>query len=251
METGLKQKVALVTGGARDVGRGIAMSLAAEGALVALNYSSSSDEADAVVAEIRAAGGTAIAIGADVTNLDEVKAMVDTILREFGRIDILVNNAGLVIRKRFLETTQEDWDRQVGVGFYGVIHTCHTIIPHMIKNNYGRIINLGGDSSRVGEAGLSVTAASRGGILAFTKSIAQEFGRNLITANAVTLGLMNTAHNNPKWLEDNLDKILRNYAIRRIGESDDVAPLVTLLASEKAGWITGQVISVNGGFCMV
>lgn len=251
METGLKQRVALVTGGARDVGRGIAISLAAEGAAVVVNYSSSPEEADAVVAEIREAGGTAIAIGADVTNLEDVKGMVDTILREFGRIDILVNNAGLVIRKKFLDTTQEDWDRQVGVGFYGVIHTCHTIIPHMIKNNFGRIINLGGDSSRVGEAGLSVTAASRGGILAFTKSIAQEFGRNLITANAITLGLMRTAHNNPKWLEDNMDKILRNYSIRRIGESDDVAPMVTLLSSEKAGWITGQVISINGGFCMV
>lgn len=251
MDTGLKQRVAVVTGGARDVGRQIALSLAAEGAAVAVNYSKSSDEADAVVREIRAAGGEAIAVRADVTKFDEVEAMTDTVLREYGRIDILVNNAGLVIRKRFLETTQEDWERQVGVGYYGVIHTCRAIIPHMIKNNHGRIINLGGDSSRVGEAGLSVTAAARGGILAFTKSIAQEFGRNLITANAVTLGLMNTSHNNPAWLEDKMDKILRSYSIRRIGESEDVAPLVTLLASDKAGWITGQVISVNGGFCMV
>lgn len=251
MDTGLKNRVALVTGGGRDVGRGIAMSLAAEGAAVAVNYSSSADEAEAVVKEIRAAGGTAIAVRADVTKLDDVQAMVDTILREFDRIDILVNNAGLVIRKRFLETTQDDWDRQVGVGLYGVLNTCHAIIPHMIKNNHGRIINLGGDSSRIGEAGLSVTAAARGGILAFTKSLALEFGRNLITANAVTLGLMRTAHNNEKWLEDNKEKILRNYSIRRIGEADDVAPLVTLLASDKADWITGQVISVNGGFCMV
>lgn len=251
MDMGLKNRVALVTGGARDVGRGISLTLAAEGAAVALNYSTSSEEADAVVAEIRAAGGTAMAIQCDITKHDEVKAMVDTIIKEYGRIDILVNNAGLVIRKKFLDTTPEDWDRQVGVGFYGVVHTCHTIIPHMIKNNYGRIINLGGDSSRVGEAGLSITAGGRGGILAFTKSIALEFGRNLITANALTLGLMRTAHNNPKWLEDNMDKILRNYSIRRIGESEDVAPMVALLASEKAGWITGQVISINGGFSMV
>lgn len=251
METGLKQKVALVTGGARDVGRQIALALAAEGAHVAINYNSSPKEAEAVAAEIKAAGGKAIAVKADVSNREAVCAMVETVVAEFGRVDILINNAGLVLRNRFIDTTPAEWDKQIGVGLYGVIHTCHAVVPHMIKNNFGRIVNLAGDSARVGENGLSITAASRAGVLALTKSLARELGRSSITANAVTLGLMNTAHTDADWLEKNREKILRNYAIRRIGESTDVAPLVTLLASEHGSWITGQVISVNGGFSMV
>ena len=251
MNTGLEGKVALVTGGARDVGREIALSLAAEGAAVAINYNSSPKEAEAVADLIRFKGGKAAAYRADVSKQSEVQAMVAKVAADFGRIDVLVNNAGLVLRGRFVETTPEDWARQIGVGLYGVIHTCHAVAPIMIKQNGGRIINLAGDSARVGENGLAITAAARGGVLALTKSLARELGRNSITANAITLGLMNTAHTDASWLEQNREKILRNYSIRRIGESSDVAPLVTLLASDGGAWVTGQVISVNGGFSMV
>jgi 2-hydroxycyclohexanecarboxyl-CoA dehydrogenase len=160
-------------------------------------------------------------------------------------------NAGLVLRQRFTDTTQQDWDAQIGVGLFGVLNTCHAALPYMEKNKFGRIISLAGDSARVGESGLAVTAAARGGVLAFTKSIAKEFGRFNVTANAVTLGLIATAHTDPVWLETNREKIVRQYPLRRIGESEDVAPMVLFLASKQASWITGQVVSVNGGFAMV
>lgn len=251
MQTGIEGKVALVTGGARDVGREIALSLAAEGATVAINYNSSPAEAEAVAEQIRGQGGKAAAFKADVSDYLQVVAMVQAVVEKFGRVDILVNNAGLVLRDRFVDTKPADWDKQIGVGLYGVIHTTHAVAPLMIKNKGGRIVNLVGDSARVGENGLAITAASRGGVLALTKSLALELGRANVTANAVALGLMNTAHTDKDWLQANLDKILRNYAIRRIGESSDVAPMVTFLASEHASWVTGQVISVNGGFSMV
>jgi NAD(P)-dependent dehydrogenase (short-subunit alcohol dehydrogenase family) len=121
----------------------------------------------------------------------------------------------------------------------------------MLARKSGRIITLGGDSSRVGEAGLALAAAARAGGIALTKSLAREFGRDNVTVNAVMLGLVQTAHSDPQWLEENLPKILKNYAVKRIGQPQDVAPLVAFLASDDAAWITGQVISVNGGFALV
>jgi NAD(P)-dependent dehydrogenase (short-subunit alcohol dehydrogenase family) len=251
MNTAMTGQVALVTGAARDVGREIALSLAAQGAAVAVNYHSSPDEAQAVARQIVAADGKAKAYRADVSNYDAVQTMVAAVAADFGRIDILVNNAGLVLRERFVDTQPAQWASQIGVGLYGVIHTCHAVAPLMIEQNSGRIVNLAGDSARVGESGLAITAASRGGVLALTKSLARELGRANVTANVVTLGLINTAHTDADWLEKNREKILRNYAIRRIGNSGDAAAMVTFLASPAAEWITGQVISVNGGFSMV
>ena len=218
---------------------------------MAVNYRSSPDQAAAVVAEIAAAGGRARAFQADVGDKAAVEAMVAGIVAEFGRLDIVVNNAGVALRQRFQDTTPEDWKRQVDAGLYGPIHTAHAALPHMMKQNWGRLICFAGDSSRVGEAGLALAAAARAGAIALMKSLAKEFGRYNVTANAISLGLVETAHSDADWLEANRDKILRNYAIRRLGRPDDVSPLVTLLASEAGGWITGQVVSINGGFSMV
>jgi len=251
MKFGLDNKVALVTGGARDTGRDIALSLALEGATIAVNYNSSAKDAEALVAEIIAAGGHAAAFQADVANNDAVHTMVAAIVETFGRVDILINNAGIAKRQRFVETTPADWRAQIDVGLYGAIHCCHAVLPHMIKQNGGRIISLAGDSSRVGEAGLALAAAARAGSIALMKSLAKEFGRNNITANAVALGLIETAHSDKAWLAENLAKITKLYPLKRIGKPEDVAPLITLLASDAGSWITGQVISVNGGFAMV
>ena len=227
------------------------MALAAEGAAVAVNYRSSRDEAEALVAKIIEAGGKAAAYQADVADYAAVKAMAAATIADFGRLDILVNNAGLAVRERFVETTPEDWQKQIATNFYGVIHCCHAVAPQMIKQNSGRIICIIGDSSRIGESGLAMTGATRGGTLALAKSLAKELGRANITVNTVSLGLIETAHSDPAWMDANRDKLTKMYPLRRLGKPGDVAPLVTLLASESGSWITGQVISVNGGFSMV
>lgn len=251
MNTGLKGKVALVTGGGRDVGREIALTLAAEGATVAVNYNSSATEAQAVVDEIKKAGGNAKAYRANVGNYAEVKSMIDTLVQDFGSIDILVNNAGVVISERFVNSTPEQWAKQIDVDLYGTIHTCHAAAPYMIKQNSGRIITLAGDSSRVGENGIAIAAAARAGGIALMKSLAKELGRNNVTANAISLGLIETSHSNAEFLAANREKIVKQYPLRRIGAPTDVAPAVVFLASDAAAWVTGQVLSVNGGFCMV
>lgn len=251
MNLELEGKVALVTGAARDVGREIALALAAEGATIAVNYNSSADEANAVVDQINADTGIARAYQADVGDRGSVQNMVDGIVKDLGGIDILVNNAGLVLPKRFLESTPEEWKRQIDVGLYGVIHCCHAVGPHLIEKKSGRIINITGDSARVGEKFLSVTASSRGGVLSLTKSLAREFGQAGVTVNAIAFGLIETSHSDKEWLAKNREKIERQYPLGRIGKPDDIAPMVAFMASSRARWITGQILSINGGYSMV
>ncbi len=250
METQLKDRVALVTGSTRDVGRQIALSLAAEGAAVAIHHNHSPEDAESVVSEIRAQGGKANSYQANVADLAAVRDMIQNIVADFGSLNIVINNAGLAIRKPFKETTIEDWRRQIEVNLFGAIHLCHAAAPHLEKGKDGRIIAIVGDSSRVGEAGLSIVGAARAGVIALMKSLAREMGRVGITANAVALGLVETQHD-PVWLNANREMLVKMYPVRRLGQPDDIAPLVTLLASPRSGWITGQVISVSGGYSMV
>jgi NAD(P)-dependent dehydrogenase (short-subunit alcohol dehydrogenase family) len=234
--TDLKGRVALVTGGGRDVGAAISRMLADRGASVAVNYHSSKAEAEGVVAEI--------------ADADVVKRMVAAIKGDFGGLDILVNNAGLVFRKKFSESTPEDWKKQIDTCLYGALNCSHSAGPLLEASGHGRIISIMGDSSRVGESGLALAAAARAGTIALMKSLAREWGRSGVTANSISLGLIETAHDKT-WVDANRDKLVKAYAIRRLGLPSDVAPLVTLLASDAGGWITGQVISVNGGYSMV
>jgi len=250
MDLGLTGKVALVTGAARDVGGEIAITLAAEGAAVAVNYLSSADAAEAVVAEIKQKGGKAKAYKADVADFAAVKAMVDAVATDFGGLNILVNNAGLAKRQRFVDTTPDDWKKQIDICLYGAIHCCHAAAPHLESAKNGRIVAVIGDSSRVGESGLSIVAAARAGVVALMKSLARELGRSGTTANTVSLGMVETAHDRA-WVEENREKLVRLYPVRRLGLPDDIAPTVALLASPRSGWITGQTLSISGGYSMV
>jgi 3-oxoacyl-[acyl-carrier protein] reductase len=242
MDLGLNGKIALVTGAASGVGREIAHALAAEGATVAVNYRSSADEAHSLVGEIAAKGGKAKAYAADVADFAAVTAMVGGIVKDFGGFNILINNAGLALRKRFVETTPEEWHRQ--------IDACYAAAPHLETAKNGRIVSVIGDSSRVGESGLAIVAAARAGVVGLMKSLAREFGRSGTTANTVSLGLVETAHDKD-WVDANREKLIKLYPVRRLGLPGDVAPAVALLASPHSGWITGQVLSISGGFSMV
>jgi len=177
--------------------------------------------------------------------------MLDRVAGELGPVEVLVNNAGYLESKLFVETRPEEWTRQVDVCLYGVMHCCHAVAPRMARQRGGRIVNIVGDSARVGQPRLSITAAARGGVLTLTKTLAKELGRANITVNALALGYVETAHSDQEWLAANREKILSFYSIRRLGRPEDVAPLVAFLASEHAGWITGQTISVSGGYTTV
>jgi NAD(P)-dependent dehydrogenase (short-subunit alcohol dehydrogenase family) len=250
MDLQLKDRVALVTGATSGVGHEIAFLLAAEGAAVAVNHRSSAAEADVLVGDIAASGGKAKAYKADVTDLAAVAGMVAQVVADFGALNILINNAGLAMRRRFAETKPEDWRRQIDACLYGTIHCCHAAAPHLETAGNGRIISIIGDSSRVGESGLSIVAAARAGVVALMKSLARELGRSGTTANAVSLGIVETLHDK-EWVDINRDKLIKLYPLRRLGLPSDVAPMVALLASPHGGWITGQVLSISGGFSMV
>ncbi len=250
MDLGLKGRIALVTGATSGVGREIALTLAAEGATVAVNYCSSADEADSLIAEIDALGAKAKAYRGDVADFDAVKTMIDRIVADFGGLNILINNAGLAKRQRFIETTPKDWHSQIDACLYGAIHCCYAAAPHLEAAKNGRIVSVIGDSSRIGESGLAIVAAARAGVVGLMKSLARELGRSGTTANTVSLGLVETAHDKA-WVEENREKLIRLYPVRRLGLPDDVAPMVALLASPASGWITGQVLSISGGFSMV
>ena len=251
MNLGLAGKVALVTGGARDVGREISLTLAREGAVVAVNYMHSKTEADAVVAEIAGLGGRAAAYQADVADYAAVGRMIDRIVAELGRLDVVVNNAGYVESKLFLETKPEEWKRQVDVDLYGVFNVCHAAAPKLAAPKGGRIVSIVGDSARVGQQRLGVSAGARGAVLSLTRTLAKELGRQNITVNVLALGWIETSHADQEWLAKNRERILAFYPIRRLGKPEDVAPLVAFLASDLAGWITGQTISVSGGYSTV
>jgi len=246
----LKGRVALVTGGGRDVGAGISKTLAAACATVAVNYHGSKTDAESVVAEIETGGGRAKAYQADVSDAAVVNQLIANIKSDLGGLDILVNNAGLVFRKRFSESTPEDWRKQIDTCLYGALNCCHAAGPLLEASGRGRIVSIMGDSSRVGESGLALAAAARAGTIALMKSLAREWGRSGVTANSIALGLIETAHDKA-WVEANRDKLVKAYAIRRLGLPSDVAPMVALLASDGGSWITGQTISINGGYSMV
>jgi NAD(P)-dependent dehydrogenase (short-subunit alcohol dehydrogenase family) len=254
VELGLADKVVLVTGAGQGLGRAIGLAFAAERAHVAFHYHASSDGAEAAAGQARALGVRSLAVGADLRADADVAAAVERVERELGAIDVLVNNAAATQRKLFLESTPADWAAQVDVTVTGTLRITQAVVGRMAVRKAGAIVNLMGDSGRVGETRLLVTATARASTIGLTKSLAREFARVGIRANCVSLALVQTdnfdAHAGGEEAE-RMKKIVAQYPLGRVGRADDVTPMVLLLASPRAGWITGQVVSVNGGYAMI
>jgi 3-oxoacyl-[acyl-carrier protein] reductase len=243
----------LVTGAGQGLGRALGLGFAREGANVAFHYHSSAQGAERSAAEAVGLGVRAIAVGGDLRDAEAVVALVDRTETELGPIGVLVNNSAVTKKQRFLDSTPRDWAPQIDVTVTGTLQVTHEVAKRMAPRKAGSIVNLMGDSGRVGESGLLVTATARATTVGLTKSLARELARFGIRANAVSLALVRTdnfeAHAGSPEAEQ-MQKILARYPLRRLGHPDDVVPMVLLLASPLSSWTTGQVVSVNGGYTM-
>ena len=253
MDLDLKGKSVIVTGGGRGIGAAIATGLADEGANVAI---ADIDEATAekIAAEIAGKGVKSIAVATDVTDPESVAAMVERVESEFGPVDVLVNNAAkLPVFLTFIEEknsgqTDDFWTKVVDVCYHGVVNCTAAVIEGMTERGYGKIVNMASDAGKVGEPRQAVYAGAKGAIIAFTKSIAKETGRYGINVNAVCPSMTKTEAVSAMLSEEFEKRVVKAYPMRRLGEPEDIANLVLFLASDRASWITGQAVSVNGGY---
>ena len=245
----LSGKVALVTGSSRGIGVGIAQKLAQQGAKVVVNYRRSAEEAQAVVKSIVDAGGEAVAIQADVSNSDDAQRLIKEAIAAFGDLHILVNNAGVTRDMLIMMLKDEDWDLVIQSNLSSVFYCSKAVTRHMMRKRYGRIVNITSVTGLSGQAGQTNYAASKAGIIGFTRSLAREIGSRGITVNAVAPGFIPTALTDV--LTDEQKKaIIDTTPLGRFGSVEDVANAVVFLASDDAGFITGQVLSVDGGLVM-
>jgi NAD(P)-dependent dehydrogenase (short-subunit alcohol dehydrogenase family) len=248
----LKDKVAIVTGSSRGIGKAIAERFAREGAKVVINYVRSAKAADAVVAGIKAAKGEAIAVKADVSKKADAERLIKAAIKTFGRLDILVSNAGVIIDRPFVKSSDKDWASSIETNLHGFFNVCRAALPPMLKQKWGRIIATGSCITEVADFGgncYSVCAASKGGIVAMLRPIAAEVARHGITVNAVSPGYIATemlGEIDPAGVEATLGLV----PMRRYGRPEEIAAAMAFLASEDAGYITGQVLRVNGGMSM-
>jgi NAD(P)-dependent dehydrogenase (short-subunit alcohol dehydrogenase family) len=240
-------KVALITGAGRGIGRETAHLAAAAGGRVAV-VDLAGDSAKAVVAEIEKQGGQAVAVSADVTKPVETARMVEETLRAFGRLDILVNNAARWTVKPFKELTPQDYDTDIGIALLGTLHSTRAALDALIRQGSGRIVNVVSDAGRVGEPFLTVYSAAKAGVIGFTKALAKELGRYNITVNAVAPGTTRTPGSRDFIEGAGEEKLVKAYPLRRLGEPRDVAGAILFFASDLAGYVTGQVLSVSGGY---
>lgn len=242
----LKGKVALVTGASRGIGRAIALNLASNGATIVINYNGSKEKAEEVFHEIINNHGKALLYKADVSDFDLVKQMVSDIKDEFGRIDILVNNAGITKDNLILRMSEEEFDKVIDINLKGTFNCARHVSPIMLKQRYGRIINISSIVGIHGNPGQINYSASKAGVIGITKSLAKELGSRGITVNAVAPGYINT--DMTEGLKDEWKELIKEQIpLKRLGEATDVAQTVAFLASEYSSYITGHTIMVDGG----
>jgi 3-oxoacyl-[acyl-carrier protein] reductase len=243
----LDSKVAIVTGSSQGIGRAIAIELASLGLKVVVNYANSKAAAEEVVKDIIRNGGEAIAVQANIANLEDVKKLIDNTLNKFGRIDILVNNAGITRDKLLLRMKLDDWQTVIDLNLTGVFLCTQAVIKTMLKQKNGRIINVSSIVGEVGNPGQANYSAAKAGILGFTKSVAKEVASRGITVNAIAPGFIKT--NMTKDLEK--ENVLQSIPLKRLGTPEEVAGLTRFLAVDpSAAYITGQVINIDGGMVM-
>lgn len=245
----LKGKVALVTGAGRGIGSAVARALAAEGALVIVNYNGSKDRAEAVVKEIKASGGDALSYGCDVSDFAACQTMVQELIEQYQHIDILVNNAGITRDGLLMKMSEEDFDRVLDINLKGCFHTIRHLSRYFLKQKSGRIINISSVSGIMGNPGQANYSASKAGVIGLTKSVARELASRGITCNAVAPGFIETDMTDA-MPDVAKDKAKEQIPMGRIGQPGEIADLVVFLASDKAAYLTGQVIAVDGGMSM-
>ena len=244
----LQGKVAIITGASRGIGRAIALELATQGASIVVNYASSSSAAEAVVAEINAAGGQSIALKADVSKVEEVEALFNATMEKFGRIDILVNNAGITRDTLLLRMKPEDWQAVIDLNLTGVFLCTRAASKIMLKQRSGRIINISSVAGQMGNPGQANYSAAKAGVIGFTKTIAKELASRGITVNAVAPGFIATDMTSKL---SNTEDILKFIPLGRYGQPEEIAGMVRFLAADPAAaYITGQVFNVDGGMVM-
>ncbi len=249
----LKDKVALITGAGGGIGRGIALKFGSLGARVAA-ADIKEEGAGETVLLLEKAGAQGLALGADITDPSQVQAMVQTTLRRFGQLDILVNNAGWDVMEPFMKNHPDFWEKIIAINLKGPIFCTRAVLDSMVARKYGKIVNISSDAGRVGSSGEAVYSACKGGMIAFTKTIAREMARHQINVNCVCPGPTDT----PLLAELTrgetghkiIEAMIQAVPFRRLAKPEDIAGAVTFLASDEAGFITGQTLSVSGGLTM-